>query len=108
MSNPESVRHNSDDTVELRLQLHHVTSQRDAFQAALTKEVLAVVSGAARLRLVALETPEGQPVLVNPANVLTLSNSPNSSGQAVVQIALPTQTVRVKGTVAQVSDALSR
>lgn len=58
------------------------------------------------INLILFETPTGNPVYLNPDAVLSLANFPNSSGQAVVEVLLPSGTVKVKGTLESIARQL--
>lgn len=59
------------------------------------------------INLILFETPTGNPVYLNPDAVLSLANFPNSNGQAVVEVALPSGPVKVKGTIETVAKSLA-
>jgi hypothetical protein len=58
------------------------------------------------ITLVQFETPAGNPVYLNPDAVLSIANAPNSTGQAVVEVSLPSGSVKVKGTLDSVARRL--
>ena len=58
------------------------------------------------INLFQFDTPTGNPVYLNPDAVLSLANFPNSNGQAVVEVSLPSGPVKVKGTLDSVARRL--
>lgn len=59
------------------------------------------------INLMLFETPAGQPIYLNPDAVLSLAVFPNSNGQAIVEVALPSGAVKIKGTLESVAKSLA-
>lgn len=51
------------------------------------------------ITLIQFETPTGYAIYLNPETVQSIANAPNSTGQAVVEVSLPSGPVKVKGTL---------
>ena len=58
------------------------------------------------ITLVQFETPAGYAIYLNPETVQAIANAPNSAGQAVVEVSLPSGPVKVKGTLDSVARRL--
>ena len=58
------------------------------------------------INLIMFETPAGYAIYLNPETVQSIANAPNSTGQAVVEVALPSGPVKVKGTLDSVARRL--
>jgi hypothetical protein len=55
------------------------------------------------INLIMFETPAGSPIYLNPESVQSLANFPNSNGQAIVEVVMPSGSVKVKGTLESVA-----
>lgn len=60
------------------------------------------------INLIMFETPAGNPIYLNPDAVLSIANFPNSNGQAIVEVALPSGSVKVKGTLEDVARQITQ
>jgi len=59
------------------------------------------------ITLIQFETPTGYAIYLNPETVQSIANAPNSTGQAVVEVAFPSGSVKVKGTIESVARMLT-
>jgi len=59
------------------------------------------------ITLIHFETPTGYAIYLNPETVQSIANAPNSTGQAVVEVAFPSGSVKVKGTIESVARMLT-
>lgn len=59
------------------------------------------------INLISFTTPAGHPIFLNPDAVLSLAVFPNSNGQAIVEVGLPSGSVKVKGTLEDVARCIA-